>query len=65
MNCDFPKGSVLEPLLHLFLLYISDLKGTLSGLRQFLATESALKIMKIAFYFTSKSFFGHVLKRLY
>ena len=33
MNCDFPKGSVLEPLFHLFLLYVNDLKGTLSGLK--------------------------------
>ena len=31
------------------------LKGALSGLRQFLATESALKMMKNAFYFTSKA----------
>ena len=29
--------------------------GTLSGLRQFLATESPLKIMKNAFYFTIKA----------
>ena len=33
------------------------LKGTLSGLRQFLATESPLKMMKNAFYFTSKAHF--------
>ena len=32
---------------------ISFLKGALSGLRQFLATESPLKMMKNAFYFTS------------
>ena len=30
-------------------------KGALSGLRQFLATESPLKIMKNPFYFTSKA----------
>ena len=30
-------------------------KGTLSGLRQFMAIESPLKMMKNAFYFTSKS----------
>ena len=29
-----------------------NIKGALSGLRQFLATESPLKIMKNAFYFT-------------
>ena len=52
------------------------LKGALLGLRQFLATESPLKIMKNIFYFTSKAifvlkifkflslFFGHVAKRL-
>ena len=51
-------------------------KGALSGLRQFLATESPLKMIKNAFYFTSKAFsilkifkilswlFGHVLKQL-
>ena len=33
------------------------LKGALSGLRQFLATESPLKMMKNAFYFTSKALF--------
>ena len=50
-------------------------KGALSGLRQFLATESPLKIMKNAFCFTSKALFvlkilkflscifGHVSKR--
>ena len=32
-------------------------KGALSGLRQFFATESPLKIMKNAFYFTLKSLF--------
>ena len=51
-------------------------KGALSGLRQFLAAESPLKMMKNAFYFTSKALFllkifkflswlfGHVAKRL-
>ena len=51
-------------------------KGAPSGLRQFLATESLLKIMKNAFYFTLKAFFvpkifkflswffGHVVKLL-
>ena len=36
--------------------YVS-LKGALSSLRQFLATESSLKMMKNAFYFTSKALF--------
>ena len=52
------------------------LKDPLSGLRQFLASESPLKLMKNAFYFTSKfifvlkivkflsGLFGHVSKRL-
>ena len=52
------------------------LKGALLGLRQFLATESPLKMMNNAFYFTSKALFvpkimkhlswlyGHVEKRL-
>ena len=51
-------------------------KGTLSRLRQFLATESPLQMMKNAFYFTLKALFvlkifkflpwrfGHVSKRL-
>ena len=33
------------------------IKGALSGLRQFFATESPLKMMKNAFYFTSKALF--------
>ena len=32
-------------------------KGALSGLRQFLATGSRLKVMKNAFYFTLKALF--------
>ena len=51
-------------------------KGALSVLRQFLGTEGTLKMMKNAFYFTSKAvfflkifkfmsrLFGHVSKRL-
>ena len=33
------------------------LKGALSGLGQFLAIESPLKMLKNAFYFTSKALF--------
>ena len=52
------------------------LKSVLSSVRQFLASESPLKMMENAFYFTSKAFFvlkifkslswffGHVAKRL-
>ena len=32
-------------------------KGALSGLTQFLATENPLKMMKNTFYFTSKALF--------
>ena len=54
---------------------MSKLKGSLSGLTLFLATESPLKMMNNVFYFTLKSlfvrkifeflscFFGHVEKR--
>ena len=35
----------------------TSLKGALSGLRQFSAAESPLKMMKNAFYFTSKALF--------
>ena len=34
---------------------VPSLKGALSGLRQFLATESFLKMMKNAFYFALKA----------
>ena len=37
------------------------IKGALQGLRQFLANESPLKMMKNAFYFTSKPFFPRYL----
>ena len=36
---------------------IEYFKDTLSGWRQFLATESPLKMMKNAFYFTLKALF--------
>ena len=39
------------------LLSSFELKGTLSGLRQFLATESPVKMMKNAFYFTLTALF--------
>ena len=37
--------------------FASNIKGALSGLRQFLAIESLLKMIKNAFYFTSKPLF--------
>ena len=36
---------------------VMQIKGTLSGLGQFLATENPLKMMKNSFYFTLKAFF--------
>ena len=36
---------------------VCDFKGVLLGLRQSLATESPLKLMKNAFYFTIKALF--------
>ena len=56
--------------------YVGSIKGALSGLREFLATESPLKMMKNSFYFTLKALFvlqipkflsrlfGYVAKRL-
>ena len=38
-----------------YVKYSIHLKGALSGLRKFLATESPLKMMKNTFYFTSKA----------
>ena len=35
----------------------SRFKGALSGLRQFFATESPLKMIKSSFYFTLKALF--------
>ena len=55
---------------------LSQIKGALSGQRQFLVTESPSKTIKNSFYFTSKALsflkifkflswlFGHVAKRL-
>ena len=55
---------------------LSQIKGALSGLRQFLATESPSRTIRNSFYFTSKALsflkifkflswlFGHVAKRL-
>ena len=40
-------------------MYIGGcVKGPLPGLRQFLTTESILKMMKNTFYFTLKDFFA-------
>ena len=42
------KGSSLN--------FAFNIKGVFSCLRQFLGTESSLKMMKLAFYFTLKAF---------
>ena len=39
----------------IFLSYVKNLKGVFSGLRQFLATENPLKIMKNVFYLISEA----------
>ena len=39
------------------MIFIDSFKGALSGLRQFLANESRLKMMKYAFYSILKSLF--------
>ena len=39
------------------MFHATKIKGALSGVKQFLATESPLKIMKNAFYFTLKAHF--------
>ena len=46
----FHQGKIQSLAIELF-------KGALSGLRQFLAAETPLKMMKNAFYFTSKALF--------
>ena len=38
-------------------LMLKDLKGALSGLRQFLVNENHLKMVKNAFHFTLKALF--------
>ena len=62
---------------HIFNCFIANLKGALSGRRQFLEIESPLKMMKNVFFFTSKALFilkilifvswgfGNVAKQLY
>ena len=81
-NCQFIRFYLLFFLrksykyLMIILHNLTNFKGTSSGLRQFLATESPLKRMKNAFYFTLKPLFvfkifrflswlfGHVEKQL-
>ena len=41
----------------MFLCHIDQIKGVLSDLRQFLATQSSLKMTEKTFYFTLKALF--------
>ena len=50
-----PDGSYSVSDVQSYIKYI--IKGALPGLRQFLATEISLRMMKNAFYFTSKALF--------
>ena len=50
VNKTFTRRTLYEVSIHKF-------KGALSDLRKFLAIESPLKMMKNAFYFTSKALF--------
>ena len=68
---------MLKGVMNFLLLNAYRIKGALSDLRQFLAIESPLKMMKNTFDFISKALFflkifnvlswlfGHVAKRLY
>ena len=54
----FIAGRPFEYLsLGIFVIFKHFFKGALSGLKQFLVTENHLKMMKNAFYFTSKALF--------
>ena len=79
LRIQFENGKIQTrkiPNLDTFTQCTSSFKDVLSGLRQFLAPESSLKMMKNAFYSTSKTLFvlkifmflswlfGHVSKRL-
>ena len=50
------KIPVIPPLFHEN-KFVPDFKVALSGLRQFLASESPLKMIKNVFYFNSKALF--------
>ena len=57
-----PRNTKLEeaykrPFVFLLQTMKIELKGALSGLRQFLTAESSLKMMKNVFYFTLKALF--------
>ena len=56
-NSNFPSTIIKWNKLDLNIRNSETPKGALVGLREFLATESPLKIVKNAFYFTSKALF--------
>ena len=75
INSYMQLNAFVIPLMKLKLWYPLLVKGTFSDLRQLLGTKSTLKMMKNAFYFTSKApflfkkstlsrLFGHVAKWL-
>ena len=53
----FFTNVLLTSAFFIFLLKLETFKDALSDLRQFLATESPLKMIKNAFYFTLKALF--------
>ena len=51
------KKKIIKIFKDFVLSIMVTIKGTVSGLRQYLATESSIKMMKNAFYFTLKALF--------
>ena len=56
-SCHSKLTGILTFLVGIYFFSALRIKGALSGLRQFLAAESPLKVMRNAFYFTSKALF--------
>ena len=60
------KKKIIKIFKDFVLSIMVTIKGTVSGLRQYLATESSIKMMKNTFYFTLKAlFFLKILKFLF
>ena len=59
-----PPNPQLRFAFQISLLLLSEFKGSLSGLRQYLTTGSPLKMMKNAFYYVLKTLFDHVGRRI-
>ena len=56
-NLNRTNSTILMRKIWMITKHFGNIKGALSGLRQFLETESPLKMMKNAFYLTSKVLF--------